>query len=52
MEQLVYAIIIFALITLLGLGIAYVTGVDWKVILLIEYGLLVFSVCIKTSHEL
>ncbi len=52
MEQLVYAIIIFALITLLGLGIAYISGFDWKVVLLIEYGVIVFLGCIQVAEDL
>jgi hypothetical protein len=52
MEQLVYAIIIFALITLLGLGIAYVTGIDAKTILMVVYGVIVFLGCIQVAEDL
>jgi len=52
MGQLVSAIIIFALITLLGLGIAYVTGWNGKTVLFVLYGLIVFLGCIQAADEL
>ncbi len=52
MGQLVYAVIIFGLLTLLGLGVAYLTGWDGKTVLLVLYAIIVFIGCIQAAEDL